>query len=100
MHMAGVFGARGRGRAPPVRQPPVAPRRRGGRAGRPRGAPRTLLALVLGMAIAPSHVTGPVSRRQLLALARERFGVDRFRPGQLALMEAILAGRSALGILP
>jgi ATP-dependent DNA helicase RecQ len=52
------------------------------------------------MSIAPSHVNGPITRTQLVSLARKRFGVKRFRPGQLALMEAILAGRSALGILP
>jgi ATP-dependent DNA helicase RecQ len=52
------------------------------------------------MSIAPSHVTGPVTRAQLVDVARTRFGLERFRPGQLALMEAILAGRNVLGILP
>lgn len=30
----------------------------------------------------------------------ERFGVSRFRPGQRQVMEAILAGRNVLGIMP
>ena len=37
------------------------------------------------------------------ALEREaarRFGVRRFRPGQRELMEAVLRGRDALGMLP
>jgi ATP-dependent DNA helicase RecQ len=34
------------------------------------------------------------------AEAQERFGVDRFRRGQRELIEAALAGRDALGILP
>ena len=32
--------------------------------------------------------------------ARERFGIDRFRPGQRELLDAIFAGRDAVGILP
>jgi ATP-dependent DNA helicase RecQ len=36
----------------------------------------------------------------LLELARERFGVHRFRPGQRELIEAVLRGDDALGILP
>jgi ATP-dependent DNA helicase RecQ len=32
--------------------------------------------------------------------ARERFGVERFRPGQEELIEAALTGQHALGILP
>src|SRR3954470_1232435 len=30
----------------------------------------------------------------------ERFGVSRFRPGQRQVMEAVLAGRNVLGIMP
>jgi len=30
----------------------------------------------------------------------ERFGVNRFRPGQRQVMEAVLAGRNVLGIMP
>jgi ATP-dependent DNA helicase RecQ len=52
------------------------------------------------MSSAPSHITGPITRKQLVEVAHERFGLKRFRPGQLTLMEAILEGRSALGILP
>ncbi|MBP7147077.1 MAG: ATP-dependent DNA helicase RecQ [Acidobacteria bacterium] len=36
----------------------------------------------------------------LLRLARDRFGVRRFWPGQRELIEAVLSGRDALGILP
>ena len=32
--------------------------------------------------------------------ARERFGIRRFRPGQREILEAVLGGRNALGILP
>ncbi|HET7755594.1 MAG TPA: hypothetical protein VFK85_16940 [Anaeromyxobacteraceae bacterium] len=32
--------------------------------------------------------------------AAERFGVRRFRPGQREIIDAVLAGRDALGILP
>ena len=35
--------------------------------------------------------------RQVLA---DRFGYDRFRPGQEALVEAVLAGRDVLGVMP
>ena len=41
-----------------------------------------------------------ISWTRIRAVARERFGVTRFRPGQRALIEAVLAGRSALGVLP
>jgi len=32
--------------------------------------------------------------------ARRRFGIERFRPGQQELIEAVLGGRDAVGILP
>ncbi|MBF5045656.1 ATP-dependent DNA helicase RecQ [Aggregicoccus sp. 17bor-14] len=32
--------------------------------------------------------------------ARERFGVEQFRPGQREIMEAVIAGRDVLGVLP
>ncbi len=35
-----------------------------------------------------------------LRLARQRFGVDSFRPGQREIIDAALAGRPVLGILP
>jgi ATP-dependent DNA helicase RecQ len=44
-----------------------------------------------------SHAVEP---ERLLSLARERFGVSRFRRGQRALIESVLQGRDALGILP
>ena len=31
---------------------------------------------------------------------REYFGYDSFRPGQEALIDAILAGRDAFGVMP
>lgn len=37
---------------------------------------------------------------KLRKLAKARFGVTTFRPGQQALIEAVLAGNDALGILP
>jgi ATP-dependent DNA helicase RecQ len=37
---------------------------------------------------------------QLEQEARERFGVETFRPGQREIMEAVLAGRDVLGVLP
>ncbi|HYK41694.1 MAG TPA: RecQ family ATP-dependent DNA helicase, partial [Thermoanaerobaculia bacterium] len=36
----------------------------------------------------------------LLAIARERFGYDDFRPGQREAIEAVLAGRDALAVMP
>jgi ATP-dependent DNA helicase RecQ len=41
-----------------------------------------------------------VGQEPLLALARQRFGVQKFRRGQRALIEAVLRGEDALGILP
>jgi ATP-dependent helicase YprA (DUF1998 family) len=38
--------------------------------------------------------------RDLLREARKRFGVGRFRPGQLEIMQAALDGRDVLGLLP
>jgi hypothetical protein len=37
---------------------------------------------------------------EISAEARERFGITEFRPGQRELIEYVLAGRNALGILP
>src|ERR1700742_2705125 len=46
-------------------------------------------------------VTKPqTDSRQLLRLAQEQFGIRKFRPGQRELIDAVLAGRDALGILP
>jgi ATP-dependent DNA helicase RecQ len=41
-----------------------------------------------------------VKPERLLQLARERFGVKGFRPGQRELIEAVLRGENVLGILP
>jgi superfamily II DNA helicase RecQ len=37
---------------------------------------------------------------ELRQMARQRFGIERFRPGQRELISSALAGRDALGILP
>jgi ATP-dependent DNA helicase RecQ len=37
---------------------------------------------------------------QLAAEAARRFGIDEFRPGQRELIETVIAGRNALGIMP
>ncbi len=41
-----------------------------------------------------------VTLERLRELARERFGIKRFRPGQAEVIEGILAGRDVLAILP
>jgi ATP-dependent DNA helicase RecQ len=41
-----------------------------------------------------------ISWREVRATALKRFGIKTFRPGQRELIEAVLAGRNALGILP
>lgn len=40
------------------------------------------------------------SWKQIQAMARKRFGFEDFRPGQRQLIEAALAGRDVLGVLP
>lgn len=40
------------------------------------------------------------SSADLRAMVRERFGHPDFRPGQLPLVQAVLGGRDALGVLP
>jgi ATP-dependent DNA helicase RecQ len=42
----------------------------------------------------------PRSWRAIQALARKRFGIAQFRPGQREIIEAVLAGEDALGVLP
>lgn len=44
--------------------------------------------------------TDPIDWAALRAEAQRRFGVREFRPGQRELIEAVLAGRDVLGILP
>ncbi len=41
-----------------------------------------------------------ISWTAILQEARERFGIRRFRPGQRELLEEVLHGRSALGLMP
>jgi ATP-dependent DNA helicase RecQ len=38
--------------------------------------------------------------REINRLARERFGITHFRPGQREIIEAVLLGKNALGIMP
>ena len=40
------------------------------------------------------------SWRQVERVARQRFGIERFRPGQPELLRAVFEGRDVLGILP
>jgi ATP-dependent DNA helicase RecQ len=42
----------------------------------------------------------PVDWPVLLREARERFGIETLREGQRELIEAVLSGRDAIGILP
>lgn len=42
----------------------------------------------------------PIPWRTVAAAARRRFGFAHFRPGQPELIQTVLAGRNALGILP
>ena len=42
----------------------------------------------------------PAIDRASLRAAAERFNIRHFRPGQLAVMEAVLSGRDALGVMP
>src|SRR5688500_17706502 len=44
--------------------------------------------------------TATVSRQDLHATLRERFGLDEFRTGQEELIRAILAGRDTLAVMP
>ncbi len=48
----------------------------------------------------PGPGPGPFPRPSLEGLAAHRFGLTRFRPGQRELLEAVLAGQDALGVLP
>ena len=47
----------------------------------------------------PADTLSNLSWADLYAEA-ERFGVTRFRPGQRQVMEAVLAGRNVLGLMP
>jgi ATP-dependent DNA helicase RecQ len=44
--------------------------------------------------------TAAVDRLELLRKAQTHFGIRKFRPGQLELIETVLQGRDAIGILP
>jgi ATP-dependent DNA helicase RecQ len=48
-----------------------------------------------------SHRPAPkVPWAEILREARNRFGIQGFRPGQRELIEAVLSGRNALGLMP
>jgi ATP-dependent DNA helicase RecQ len=48
-----------------------------------------------------THSTQPRSNAgELLQVLKQRFGLDEFRPGQEELIQAVLAGRDALAIMP
>jgi ATP-dependent DNA helicase RecQ len=64
---------------------------------RQRAVPRREM---LASARFPRHDCLMTSWVDLLREARERFGVHELRPGQRELIEAVLAGRDALGVLP
>src|SRR5690242_236776 len=53
---------------------------------------------------ARSHMNRPLhaswTRLELLLLARNRFAVKGFRPGQAELIETVLSGKSAIGVMP
>lgn len=49
---------------------------------------------------APMHAEPRIPWAAISAEAWRRFGITRFRPGQRELIESVLAGRDALGILP
>ena len=47
-----------------------------------------------------AQLPSPIDWTALRAEAQRRFGVQEFRPGQRELIETVLGGRDALGILP
>lgn len=49
---------------------------------------------------APAGSREQISWADIRAEAERRFGITRFRPGQRELIESVLAGHNALGILP
>ena len=48
----------------------------------------------------PSTPDPQVPWPALLREARSRFGIQRFRPGQREVLEAVFTGRDALGLIP
>ena len=104
------------------RRPPVAeiaaPPRRDARAGRARVAPGALAgdapdpghALARALAAEPRRARARAERRRarqldviderVRELARDRFGFDRLRPGQLRAASAAAEGRDVLAVLP
>lgn len=49
---------------------------------------------------APPLKDAPVPWTRMTHAARARFGVQRFRPGQREILEAVFAGRDVLGLMP
>lgn len=63
-------------------------------------APDVLARLAkLAKVIKRAH-EGPVPMHVALGALKETFGYDRFRPGQHEIIEAVLAGRDCVGIMP
>src|SRR5205814_6195857 len=50
--------------------------------------------------IASSRATGSVASVDALDALTDRFGLTAFRPGQEQVVDALLAGRSALAVFP
>jgi ATP-dependent DNA helicase RecQ len=49
---------------------------------------------------ASEESAGTPQRAKLQAALKSAFGFDGFRPGQLPIMEAVLAGRDCIGVMP
>ena len=54
----------------------------------------------MNSATALRHPAGDITRDVLVDTLRERFGFADFRPGQEAIIRAILEGRDTLGVMP
>ncbi len=67
-------------------------------------SPQLLLVLrEIGAALQRAQGTPPASRvggRDALAVLRDTFGYDTFRPGQEEIIRAALSGRDCMGIMP
>jgi len=88
--MSGADRGSGAPRSQPPSQPPSPP-----------PAARRLLAHRAGTDDPP--YVGPMtstSHADLHAVLRDVFGYDEFRPGQLHIIESVLAGRDCIGVMP
>ena len=48
----------------------------------------------------PAHSTPAIPWARILREAQQRFGIQRFRPGQREVLEEVFSGRSVLGLMP